>query len=331
MEGGGDRGGYQAAVFAGLVDLLPAIETQYDVLTGVSVGSLNAAGIVGFEKGKEKEAADYVLKLWKDITKDDIFKSWTGGIVNGILFQAGIFNTDPLVDFIKKEIGNKVLKRRIVLGAADANTAKFEAFSYKATGDLPKDFLTNVYASAAIPFLFPYVKKDDGKVLIDGGAIWMVNLASAITECRDMGFADEDIIVDTFMCSESNTLEKATDINKWNSFNYGQRAIEIMQFYRSIGDISTTMQLFPKVEFRYIITPSEKLGTAMFPLDFSDANIENHFRIGRKDAENAVKMGPKAGREAVFDYTHKKYELKQKGLHLEDFITKKMKDIGIEQ
>lgn len=51
LEGGGDRGIYHAGAFDQLVELLPAGEVAYDMITGISVGSLNALALSFFEKG----------------------------------------------------------------------------------------------------------------------------------------------------------------------------------------------------------------------------------------------------------------------------------------
>ena len=40
-------------------------EYAYDVIVGVSIGALNAAMIGTFEKGKEKDAADFIWNLWQ--------------------------------------------------------------------------------------------------------------------------------------------------------------------------------------------------------------------------------------------------------------------------
>ena len=39
MSGGGSKGAYEAGAFEGLVTLLPSNEVEYDIVTGVSVGS----------------------------------------------------------------------------------------------------------------------------------------------------------------------------------------------------------------------------------------------------------------------------------------------------
>ena len=67
LEGGGDKGAYQGGVIKGLIDNLPSNKTRYDVVTGISVGSINAAAFSVFKKGDEKEAADFILDTWRSI------------------------------------------------------------------------------------------------------------------------------------------------------------------------------------------------------------------------------------------------------------------------
>ena len=56
-----------------------------------------------------------------------------------------------------------------------------------------------VLASGSIPVVFPPMHLQ-GKYLIDGGTVWNTNVNSAVQKCRDMGFADHDIVVDVVTC-----------------------------------------------------------------------------------------------------------------------------------
>ncbi len=55
LEGGGDRGAFHAGAFDSLVKNLPESEVAYDVITGISVGSINALFLSFFAKGDEKK------------------------------------------------------------------------------------------------------------------------------------------------------------------------------------------------------------------------------------------------------------------------------------
>jgi predicted acylesterase/phospholipase RssA len=49
VSGGGSKGAYEVGVMQGVVDIL---DEEYDVISGVSVGSINALGFSIFDYGK---------------------------------------------------------------------------------------------------------------------------------------------------------------------------------------------------------------------------------------------------------------------------------------
>lgn len=57
LEGGGDRGAYQAGAIDGLVSQLPKEDTSYDIVTGISAGSLNGGLLALYETGDEANAS----------------------------------------------------------------------------------------------------------------------------------------------------------------------------------------------------------------------------------------------------------------------------------
>ena len=56
MAGGGAWGAYEAGAFDAFVYTLPAEEVMYDIVSGVSAGSLNAATLAMFAVGDEQGA-----------------------------------------------------------------------------------------------------------------------------------------------------------------------------------------------------------------------------------------------------------------------------------
>jgi len=58
MSGGGSNGAWEVGVMWGLINYGNVSDYDYDVLTGVSVGSLNAFFVAGWPKGTEKEAIE---------------------------------------------------------------------------------------------------------------------------------------------------------------------------------------------------------------------------------------------------------------------------------
>jgi len=48
------------------------------------VGALNAAHVSTFPKGEEKKMAEELVKLWTNMTEENLYKSWNGGIISGL-------------------------------------------------------------------------------------------------------------------------------------------------------------------------------------------------------------------------------------------------------
>lgn len=51
-----------------MAHILDSSDLSYDVVTGVSVGALNAGAISLFPIGEEKEMSDWLLNLWEHLT-----------------------------------------------------------------------------------------------------------------------------------------------------------------------------------------------------------------------------------------------------------------------
>ena len=48
------------------------------MITGVSVGAINAAGFGLFAKGDEKQMTEYMYGLWENLTNDQVWEMWPG-------------------------------------------------------------------------------------------------------------------------------------------------------------------------------------------------------------------------------------------------------------
>ena len=62
LEGGGDKGAYQAGAIRGLYEALGQAEGTYDVLNGVSIGAINAVGYSVHKEGDEDTATQWLCK-----------------------------------------------------------------------------------------------------------------------------------------------------------------------------------------------------------------------------------------------------------------------------
>jgi predicted acylesterase/phospholipase RssA len=291
LSGGGDKGAYEAAVYVGLVNALKdkPEDVAYDVITGVSAGSLNTLGLSVFEPNDVVDASDFVFALWNSVPQHNAYGNWPLGIVQGLFWEKGIFDLSPGIQWVTEQLGDRTLKRKVSFATTDANGADYSVYDYNATYTQPKDLIESAFASSSIPAAFPHITRGD-KELIDGGVIWNIDIASAIRRCKEVVDDDKDIIVDMVLCGD-HKIEKRDDVDRYSTLEHLKRGMEIKSFYNGMSDYNSSIALFPDVTFRYLVVPSENLSSGLLPLDFSQAQVDKCFRVGKKDAANAVKLG----------------------------------------
>ena len=300
LSGGGDKGSYQASVLTTLIDLLPEIETQYDVISGISVGSLNGATFSTFPKGQEKHFKEFVMDVWHSVNFSTVFQMWPGGFEEAINSQQAFVDNTPLINLLHNKLGERTLERTFIAGTADMNSGLYKYFKYEADHKpVTEHMYESVIASSAMPGIFPPIKRD-GMVLLDGGIVWKNDAVNAIQHCRDQGFEDENIIVDWITC-EGHYLFPDKDIINQHTISYGLRTYSIMDFYSSRQDIDRTKIMYPNVNFRYTISPSENLSISPVPLDFSREHLEWCIKVGEKDAREAIEAGETVYGQAILE------------------------------
>jgi len=103
MSGGGSRGAFEAGALWG-IHFTDKDKTamEYDVVTGVSAGSVNG-GLVGiYAIGNETGMVTYLSDAWANLTTDTVYREWDGGIINGLFKQSGVFNDTYLLNYLEE-------------------------------------------------------------------------------------------------------------------------------------------------------------------------------------------------------------------------------------
>ena len=153
-------------------DHLPAEEIAYDVVVGVSIGSVNAATIGMYEKGREQEAFATLKDYWSDLETDQIFVEWpTWGPIEG-LWRNSLFDDTPTHDRIKNRLLNP-MRRKVAFQSVNINDGK--VYSFDETFD-PSLQGESVAASASIPVAFKPTDTIGNLQLVDGGTFSDSNL-----------------------------------------------------------------------------------------------------------------------------------------------------------
>ena len=279
LSGGGDKGSYQASAFITWTKLVSQKDLSYDVIAGVSVGSLNGSGLATFAPGDERKAADWIFNVWNDLTSNDVFTNWPAGILEGIFFKQGLFDNENLVKFFKEKLANREIIKKISIGSADMNTAKYVSFDYNST-DLTDDYINHVISSAQIPFAFP-PHLENNMTLADGGVIWKMDIPGAIRRWLEIVDSEKDIIMDVIMTASSH-LEHVDNLKRYSTLDHFLRGMEMKSFHKSMKILNETVIAHPDVNFRYVLGPSEKTNNKSNSIRFLKSSFRTLIQNRRK-------------------------------------------------
>ncbi len=187
LSGGGARGAYQAGVLKGMAEFID-IDFPFPVVTGVSVGAINATAIAS-ASGPFRQAVQALENAWLELSIDHVFQtsvgslSWsfcrwlslllTGRVSLGV---RGLFDTRPLHRYLSKHLPLSRIDdnieagwlRALALSTTCYTTGETMTFVHGAPGIETwerarrravhdKTTINHVMASAALPILFPAI------------------------------------------------------------------------------------------------------------------------------------------------------------------------------
>ena len=263
LSSGDEGSAYQAGALMGIVGSnLAAEDYAYDSVSGVSGGALNAVFLASTEKGQEEDAANKMETFWKAATNTKLYKDWIGGIARGLSFEGGLYNSAPLEDFLDSQFKDVSIHRKLDVGIVDVVDGTYKDFS-DANITSGTTLADAMYASMSIAGFFPPADVL-GSSFFDGSAVWDIDVFSAINRCTDMGFKNEDIVVDVIMTSPANL--KDVQAEDYKSIGMLFRYLEISSFYNSMDGLLRAKFAYDGVDFRYVITPSGSIPSSKFPL-----------------------------------------------------------------
>jgi predicted patatin/cPLA2 family phospholipase len=287
LEGGGDKGAYQAGALMGLVSNIPGNKYNWDVITGISVGALNAFGLSFFKQGDEVNAVNFILNIWKNIKgSSDIYDNWILGPLYGLMFETGLYNTSPLERLLAEFQLGRSVQRNIIIGATNIENGNLERFS---TDDLQTDeYVQSVLTSSAFPIIFPNIQFRNATYM-DGGVKVSLDITAGIHKCFDLGYEETNIIVDVVLCNSK--ILPVRDPANYHPMQVLMRYFEITGYDLAMRDVNDIIDVFDKVTFRYIVAPTAALPSGVFPLNFSSDEIGEMIDMGIQDAKEVVEMG----------------------------------------
>ena len=162
-----------------------ASQYQYDVVSGVSAGSISNGLFSIFPKGQEKEMTEFGANIVENFNSSIVFKNWPdGGVLAGLTTKSGIFDDTPLWSFLNetvKRVNATKFHRKLVVSSASVLTGTYHAFN-ESVG--LENLGTIIKASASIPAVFPPTAFE-GDLFMDGGTEWNTNIVTAINRCLE--------------------------------------------------------------------------------------------------------------------------------------------------
>ena len=133
LSGGGTNGAWEAGIIWGLTHYGNAEDYTWDMHTGISAGSINTIGLIGWEPEQTVEAAEYLSNMWASVDNDDVYKVWVGsgesGFVRSCLTHISCVDTSPALEWLTGKLDDFTgVKRRFSVSAGDVSTGEFVTF-----------------------------------------------------------------------------------------------------------------------------------------------------------------------------------------------------------
>lgn len=190
LAGGGARGAYQAGVLKAIAHILQVKTLPFNLVTGVSVGSVNAS-VLAENADDFPEAIDKLESIWSEIHCHDIYRASNYELGKSVMRnlsavivkqrQAGhLLDTTPLREFIDTNIDCVKIEKNIAKGLLDAfeiitncyethrtisfythHLAQVDDWNYPRHGSVRTTIQNkHILASGALPLFFPPIKID---------------------------------------------------------------------------------------------------------------------------------------------------------------------------
>jgi predicted patatin/cPLA2 family phospholipase len=211
LSGGGAYGSFEAGVYSKLFET----GSTYDIITGVSAGSLNTAYLSSIQSGNEKYHITEFKNIWTSIKTNDILHKVY--FLNGLSF----YDNKPVKNKLNEIFSNITSIRDIKIGATSLINGTSQIFTKKDV--LQYGFVDILMSSIAIPIVLPpYPFLND--IFVDGGLTSNILLNEGIDYCLNK-FPLENIYVDVIVCGKK--LGKYESM-KMNIKDIAERIISII-------------------------------------------------------------------------------------------------------
>lgn len=322
LQGGGALGAYE---FGALKRLYEHSEFSPDIVSGVSIGAINAVALVG-AKGNPIETLE---SMWEEFTLfsfpflEDKLSSYLALLGNPSFFYprfdywnfdhwTSFYLTQPLHQLLDKYIDFKKINNsstRLILTATDIETGEVQTFTNQGV-DRVEITPMHVLASGSLPPGFPMTRIKKSHYW-DGGLFENTPL-SPVIECLDPNpEVEKQIIVINLFPSQGkiptnmvSVFDRMLEIQYANKISFNKELTEkINEFIEVIYEIDkiipshSSIKQLPGyqrlIKYKYIqnilYIENRRPENLNGPFDFSSNTIKKRIAAGYQDAAKALK------------------------------------------
>ncbi|HET6527373.1 MAG TPA: patatin-like phospholipase family protein, partial [Balneolaceae bacterium] len=280
----------------GVLQVLNEAGYEYEVISGISVGSLNGAMMA-------TDQFEQLVRVWQNITPQQVYReqSLLGLARRYLTYKLGLgrppvskYNNAPLRRLMEKHFLGKPLSVPFKFGYVQLESGEYVKAVIPPKAVVDQNDVSRVLASTAIPVVFNPVSIGDFQC-VDGG----VRDISPIRQVLPNN-PDRVVIIPTQPVGAVQEHEEVRDI-----ISIAFRAIHIMLdeiFHEDIDRFLTINNLVQQagaagaqlkrkngIAYQYIepliIAPKKPLGSA---LDFDHANVVKMMELGRQRAKEVL-------------------------------------------
>lgn len=273
LQGGGALGAYEFGAIIALLELMDAIEVQgrtvrLVAVTGVSIGAINAACVVGAKD--RADARTRLHSLWSDLSVEAPKYWWDAVNRNLALFGVpgfytprrdvwnffnwtNFYDTDPMLETLKKHVNFELLNSSptaFVVTAVDVSSGELTRFRNHPHGTEAKTEIgpRHVLASGSLPPAFP-ATPIKGASFWDGGIVDNTPLGDAIDAFSGSDDVDCLLIVMNLFRKNRAAPKNMIEVNdRLAELRYGNRvrqdrknADTISYLVRTIDDLAASV------------------------------------------------------------------------------------------
>lgn len=167
LSGGGAKGGFQVGVLKAYLETYGNLD--FDIISGVSVGSLNGCLLA---MGKY----DVLTNIWSKVTEQDIYTKYgIFKVIWNVLIKKknGVYDNTPLLRILEQHVSLADLKTEFVFGVVSLYDGKYYSLSSNDFDD-DNEFRKAILASSTMPIVWSPVKSIRTKFgvikdVVDGG------------------------------------------------------------------------------------------------------------------------------------------------------------------